>query len=422
MGMARTFQIVRLFHGLTVIENVLLGFHPKFPDGLTRSLLSLVSLGALERRARERAMELLQYVGLGSRADDRIGHLTLGQLRLVDIARALASDPLLLMMDEPAAGLNNAETDNLGEMVVRLKSRGTQHAARRARYRLHHERLRQDRRHGPRYQDRGRHARPRAQRRTGNRRLYRPEGEPCCELRTCTPATTARRRCIPYRSRSSAERLFRLSAPTARASRLLINSISRLVTVSSGAIWLEDRNIVSLKAAEVVEHGIVQVPEGRQLFAPLTVEENLRLGFHRLAKKPNAAANFKQRLDYVLSLFPIMRERASQRAGTMSGGEQQMVAVSRALMADPKVLMLDEPSLGLAPMIVDQIFEILAMLRKDGLTILLVEQHADEALQLADYGYIMSVGKVRAEGPGNTLRKDPALHHSYLGRPTKATA
>ncbi len=202
----------------------------------------------------------------------------------------------------------------------------------------------------------------------------------------------------------------------------LINSISRLVTVSSGAIWLEDRNIVSLKAAEVVEHGIVQVPEGRQLFAPLTVEENLRLGFHRLAKKPNAAANFKQRLDYVLSLFPIMRERASQRAGTMSGGEQQMVAVSRALMADPKVLMLDEPSLGLAPMIVDQIFEILAMLRKDGLTILLVEQHADEALQLADYGYIMSVGKVRAEGPGNTLRKDPALHHSYLGRPTKATA
>ena len=124
MGMARTFQIVRLFHGLTVIENVLLGFHPKFPDGLTRSLLSLVSLGAQERRARERAMELLQYVGLGSRADDRIGHLTLGQLRLVDIARALASDPLLLMMDEPAAGLNDAETDNLGEMVVRLKSRG----------------------------------------------------------------------------------------------------------------------------------------------------------------------------------------------------------------------------------------------------------------------------------------------------------
>jgi len=202
----------------------------------------------------------------------------------------------------------------------------------------------------------------------------------------------------------------------------LINAISRLVSATSGAIWLGEKNIIGLKPAEIVEHGIVQVPEGRQLFAPLTVEENLRLGFHRLAKKPDAAAIYKQRLDYVYSLFPIMRERASQRAGTMSGGEQQMVAISRALMADPQVLMLDEPSLGLAPMVVDQIFDILATLRKDGLTILLVEQHADEALQLSDYGYIMSVGKVRAEGPGNTLRENPALHHSYLGRPSEAVA
>jgi ABC-type branched-subunit amino acid transport system ATPase component len=124
MGMARTFQIVRLFEGLTVIENVLLGFHPKFPDGMLRSLISLRTLGGQERQARERAMELLDYVGLGSRAEDRVGHLTLGQLRLVDIARALASDPVLLMMDEPAAGLNDAETENLGEMVMRLKARG----------------------------------------------------------------------------------------------------------------------------------------------------------------------------------------------------------------------------------------------------------------------------------------------------------
>jgi branched-chain amino acid transport system ATP-binding protein len=101
----------------------------------------------------------------------------------------------------------------------------------------------------------------------------------------------------------------------------------------------------------------------------------------------------------------------------MSGGEQQMLAIGRALMADPKLLMLDEPSLGLAPLVVDHIFDILKTLRKDGLTILLVEQHADEALQLADYGYVMSVGRVRAEGPGNDLRADPALHHSYLGRP-----
>lgn len=124
MGMARTFQIVRLFHGLTVLENVLLGFHPQFPDGLLNSLFSFASVGRQERAARERSMELLDYVGLASRAEDNVSHLTLGQLRLLDIARALSSKPALLMMDEPAAGLNDAETDNLGEMVFRLKQDG----------------------------------------------------------------------------------------------------------------------------------------------------------------------------------------------------------------------------------------------------------------------------------------------------------
>jgi branched-chain amino acid transport system ATP-binding protein len=196
----------------------------------------------------------------------------------------------------------------------------------------------------------------------------------------------------------------------------IVNTISRLVSTYSGKIWFDGQDITRRKPADVVEFGIVQVPEGRQLFAPLTVEENLRLGFHRLAGKADAARKYQERLDYVLDLFPIMKQRIGQRAGTMSGGEQQMVAVSRALMAEPKLLMLDEPSLGLAPMIVDQIFGILAKLRDDGLTILLVEQHADEALQLADYGYIMAVGRVRAEGPGNDLRGNPALHQSYLGK------
>lgn len=124
MGMARTFQIVRLFHGMTVLENVLLGLHPKFPDGVVRALFSSRALAAQEHQARERAMELLSFVGLAGRAADAIGHLTLGQLRLVDIARALASDPALLMMDEPAAGLNDAETLNLLDMILALKKRG----------------------------------------------------------------------------------------------------------------------------------------------------------------------------------------------------------------------------------------------------------------------------------------------------------
>lgn len=123
MGMARTFQIVRLFNGLTVLENVLLGFHTKFPDGIVRSLFSSGRM-AQEQRSRVKAMELLDFVGLAKCANDRIGHLALGQLRLVDIARALAADPLLLMMDEPAAGLNDAETNNLADMLMRLKKTG----------------------------------------------------------------------------------------------------------------------------------------------------------------------------------------------------------------------------------------------------------------------------------------------------------
>lgn len=123
MGMTRTFQIVRLFNGLTVLENVLLGFHTKFPDGIMRSLFSSGHM-AQEQRSRVKAMELLDFVGLAQRANDKIGHLTLGQLRLVDIARALAADPLLMMMDEPAAGLNDAETNNLADMLMRLKKTG----------------------------------------------------------------------------------------------------------------------------------------------------------------------------------------------------------------------------------------------------------------------------------------------------------
>ncbi|MGE0232210.1 MAG: ABC transporter ATP-binding protein [Flavobacteriaceae bacterium] len=123
-GMARTFQIVRLFHGLTVLENILLGFHPKFPDGALRSLLAGRRLARQEKAARDRALELLEFVGLADRASDRIGHLTPGQLRLVDIGRALASEPVFLMMDEPAAGLNDAETDNLAAMIARLKADG----------------------------------------------------------------------------------------------------------------------------------------------------------------------------------------------------------------------------------------------------------------------------------------------------------
>jgi len=195
----------------------------------------------------------------------------------------------------------------------------------------------------------------------------------------------------------------------------LVNAISRLVKVHGGTITFEGVDITRLSAPEVVDLGVVQVPEGRQLFGPLTVAENLSLGFQRLRRGRDTGPVFRRLLDHVYTLFPRLEERAKQHAMTLSGGEQSMLAMGRALMADPKILLLDEPSIGLAPLVVAQLFGVMRTLRESGLTMLLVEQHADEALKLADYGYVMATGQVTAEGPGAEMRNHPALQQSYLG-------
>jgi branched-chain amino acid transport system ATP-binding protein len=204
--------------------------------------------------------------------------------------------------------------------------------------------------------------------------------------------------------------------PNGAGKSTLVNSISGLTEVHAGSISFHGKDITCLSAPEIVQLGIVQVPEGRQLFGPLTVEENLRLGFHRLRRSSFRTAVFKQRLEYVYELFPKLRDRAGQRAVTLSGGEQSMVAMGRALMADPEVLLLDEPSIGLAPLVVELLFDVLGKLRQSGLTMLLVEQHAEESLRLADYGYVMSTGSIVAQGSGQQLLSDPSLHQCYLGQ------
>lgn len=193
----------------------------------------------------------------------------------------------------------------------------------------------------------------------------------------------------------------------------LINTVSRLLQVRGGSVNFEGRDLAPLTAPEVVDLGVVQVPEGRQLFGPLTVRENLLLGFQRVRARGKAA--LQERLDFVHDLFPILRERAEQRAVTLSGGEQQMLAIGRGLMADPQLLLLDEPSLGLAPLILERIFGVLQKLRESGLTMLLVEQRAEAALDLADYAYVLAVGKVFAEGTSQAIRGDSRVRHAYLG-------
>ena len=193
----------------------------------------------------------------------------------------------------------------------------------------------------------------------------------------------------------------------------LVNTISKLLPVTAGRITFEGTDISALPAADIVDLGIIQVPEGRKLFGPMTVEENLMLGAYRSRRA--SASTIETRKKFVLELFPRLAERATQRAATLSGGEQQMVAMGRALMADPKLLLLDEPSLGLAPIIIDRMFETLERLKGEGLTMLLVEQRADAALAIADHAYVMATGEIVAEGPAAELRADERVRKAYLG-------
>ncbi len=191
-----------------------------------------------------------------------------------------------------------------------------------------------------------------------------------------------------------------------------LKTISGLVKARSGEILFEGRNIAGLPAHEVVRAGLCHVPEGRMVFANLTVLENLKMGAYLQRDK----ALIQRTLDYIFGVFPRLRERQKQTAGTLSGGEQQMLAISRALMSQPKLLMLDEPSLGLAPLLVKTIFEkIVEINRERGLTILLVEQNANLALEISNYGYVLETGRVILEGASAALRHDPQVRSAYLG-------
>ncbi|MCG6877734.1 MAG: ABC transporter ATP-binding protein [Deltaproteobacteria bacterium] len=188
-------------------------------------------------------------------------------------------------------------------------------------------------------------------------------------------------------------------------------AISGIQNIREGNITLKGDLINKMPPEEIVRRGVVQVPEGRRIFPDLTVKENLVLGayLHRDKKK------IKDLMGRSFALFPILKERRGQSGGTLSGGEQQMLAIGRALMASPRLLLLDEPSLGLAPLIVEQIMTIIGRIREEGLTVLLVEQNANAALELGDYGYVIETGRVVLEGQSCDMLNNPKVKEAYLG-------
>ena len=190
-----------------------------------------------------------------------------------------------------------------------------------------------------------------------------------------------------------------------------LRTISGLLRPAQGAITFEGADISRAPTDRIVALGISHCPEGRRIFGGLTVGDNLRLGAVSRSDKQAVAED----LEMVLSLFPILRERLAQAGGTLSGGEQQMLAIGRALMSRPRLLLLDEPSLGLAPLLVERIFEAIAELKQQGRTILLVEQNVHHALDIADRAYVLETGRITLDGPAGVLRHDPKVEQSYLG-------
>ena len=189
-----------------------------------------------------------------------------------------------------------------------------------------------------------------------------------------------------------------------------INAISGMVKIQSGSVTLDGESLL-VSPQEIVKRGIVQVPEGRRIFPTITVKENLVLGAFIIRDKKKIDSNIER----VFNLFPILKERQNQLGGTLSGGEQQMLAFGRALMSDPRVLVMDEPSLGLAPMFVLGVFRMIGDLNKAGHTILLVEQNAQKALSIADYAYVLETGRIVSEGEGKKIAADPIVKKAYLG-------
>ncbi len=191
----------------------------------------------------------------------------------------------------------------------------------------------------------------------------------------------------------------------------MLRTVMGLIRPWEGSVWFDGQDVSNLPAHKKAEMGVVLVPEGRQLFTDMSVEENLEMGASPVRARPHV----KRNLDKVYAMFPRLKERRLQKGGTLSGGEQQMLAVARGIMAEPIVLMIDELSLGLAPVLVLGLFESLKQLKKEGITLLLVEQNVQMALAVSDYGYVLAHGKVEIEGPSRELAKDDHVREAYLG-------
>jgi branched-chain amino acid transport system ATP-binding protein len=425
-GIARTFQTSQLFAGLSVLDNVRVGVRrhrlgSPIPLGLRRAA------DAVERQLAE---SLLVFVGYGDALERPAGDLAHIDKRLVEIARALATAPKVLLLDEPAAGLGADDKVRLRALLRRLADIGI------AVVLIEHDMgLVMEVSDSVVVLDAGRRIAAGAPAEVQNDpavlKAYLGAGEiapaprraPWREGRELLAARQLHAgyddvevlRGIEVEVRAG-ETVAVLGANGAGKTTMM-RALSGLLRVSGGSIKLEEREISALPAHRIVRAGVVLVPEGRQVFPELSVADNLLLGaYARLSREATEG------IERMLARFPLLRARRNQRAGLLSGGEQQMLALARGLIAGPRVLLLDEPSLGLAPAAIAALFADVARLRDEGVTLLLVDQMAGPALALADRAYVIETGRMVRTGPAVEIAADDALREAYLGGQPLPTA
>jgi branched-chain amino acid transport system ATP-binding protein len=431
LGVARTFQLIRLFSAVTVIENVLVGADLHHRASFFSTAFRLRAARRYRRISLEVATAALSFCGIDHLANEAAGNLSYGDQRRVEIARALASNPRVLLLDEPAAGMNPTERRRLAELIRRIGASGITVVI------VEHDMsLIMDISHLVLVLDGGKviaHGEPEVvQRDPRVIEAYLGKHKSSDALATQTrkgrlPEVTAvaqagltvRGLKVGYGGIEAVhgidldlrpgELVAVVGANGAGKSSTLL-AVSGVQPCSAGSIDFGGRDITRWPAFRIAAAGMAHVPEGRRIFPRMSVWENLAMGTYAARAVPKDAD-----LERVFELFPVLRNRLWQLGGTLSGGEQQMLAMARALVSNSSLLLLDEPSMGLAPQMVEIVFDLIREINQSGVGILLVEQNAEMALTIADRAYVLESGRIRLEGEADTLLENPQIRAAYLG-------